>query len=126
MLFNYKRARMPRLSRNSIKTGPALNAAPEEREICCIAFWRICAPFALLARRNQSVHDWVVRLDLDGSLYDFRFDERDQALASAYSLKQEFSDRLRYVIIIAPEGQATEMFNRASVPRLENNRVPLQ
>jgi hypothetical protein len=72
------------------------------------------------------VRDWVLRLDLDGSLYDFRFDERDQALASAYSLKQEFRDRLRNVIVIAPEGQATEMFIRASARPMKNSRVPLQ
>jgi hypothetical protein len=58
---------------------------------------------------------WVLKLELDGSLHDFPFDERDQVLATAYALKQEFSDRLGNVLVIAPQGQATQMFVRPGV-----------
>lgn len=58
---------------------------------------------------------WVLKLELDGSLHDFPFDEREQVLATAYALKQEFSDRLGNVLVIAPQGQATQIFVRPGV-----------
>ncbi|HEX4228432.1 MAG TPA: hypothetical protein VHZ07_07165 [Bryobacteraceae bacterium] len=68
---------------------------------------------------------WMLKLELDGSLHDFPFEEREQVLATAYALKQEFRDRLANVLVIAPQGQTTQIFARSGVNSTPVRTLPL-